>query len=85
MACFFLFDMFCGPTYRLFLEKRQRCLNVGPLLEDPSAPLSFLWRKNSFIVIRSISFQYLIMLLFFYFWLSSPMENVELLHTQSGM
>lgn len=37
--------LFFVATYRFFLEKVKCCLNVGPLLENPSAPLSFLWRQ----------------------------------------
>lgn len=40
----FMYQVFlsCGATYRFFPEKVQRCLNVGPLLEDPMTLLSFL-------------------------------------------
>lgn len=34
-------------TYRFFLEKVQSCLNVGPLLENPVAPLSFLSTQHT--------------------------------------
>ena len=37
---------FCSvETYRFSLEKVERCLDVGPLLENPTASLSFLWRQ----------------------------------------
>lgn len=34
----------CVETYRLLPEKVQCCFNVGPLLENSTSPLSFLWK-----------------------------------------
>lgn len=46
IPCFCLLEFLCFflQTYRLFLEKVQRCLNVGPLLKHAAALLPLLWR-----------------------------------------
>lgn len=36
-----IWDVYVHQFNRLFLEKVQCCLNVGPMLENPTAPLSF--------------------------------------------